>query len=55
MLSDILMPFLDLEAANPIEDYLAALRLIEGAADGVDTVIPGHGSIVGGEQPAPRL
>jgi glyoxylase-like metal-dependent hydrolase (beta-lactamase superfamily II) len=26
MLSDILMPFLDLQAATPIEDYLDALR-----------------------------
>ena len=33
MLSDILMPFLDLEAADPIEDYLAALRLFESVAD----------------------
>lgn len=33
MLSDILMPFLDLEAANPIGDYLAALRLFESVAD----------------------
>jgi hypothetical protein len=35
MLSDILMPFLDLEAENPIEDYLAALRLFESVADAV--------------------
>ncbi|MET0780425.1 MAG: MBL fold metallo-hydrolase [Microbacterium sp.] len=45
MLSDILMPFLDLEAANPIEDYLAALRLFESVADDVEVVIPGHGSV----------
>ncbi|MFC0681476.1 MBL fold metallo-hydrolase [Lysobacter korlensis] len=45
MLSDILMPFLDLEAADPIEDYLAALRMFESVADGVDAVIPGHGSV----------
>lgn len=38
MLSDILMPFLDLEAANPIEDYLAALRLFDSVADDVDAV-----------------
>src|SRR5262245_1510127 len=29
MLSDILMPFLDLGASTPIEDYLAALGLFE--------------------------
>jgi glyoxylase-like metal-dependent hydrolase (beta-lactamase superfamily II) len=45
MLSDILMPFLDLEAPRPIEDYLAALRLFEGVNDEVDAVIPGHGSV----------
>ena len=50
MLSDILMPFLDLRAANPIEDYLAGLRLLESVADDVDTVIPGHGSVGGAEQ-----
>lgn len=45
MLSDILMPFLDLEAENPLEDYLAALLLFEGLAGGVSAVIPGHGSV----------
>ncbi|MBV9413600.1 MAG: MBL fold metallo-hydrolase, partial [Solirubrobacterales bacterium] len=47
-LSDVLIPLLDMsDSADPIEDYLAALRLIEGAADGVDVVVPGHGSIGG--------
>ena len=55
MLSDILMPFLDLEAANPIDDYLAALRLFESVADGVDAVIPGHGSVGGAEQLRARI
>jgi glyoxylase-like metal-dependent hydrolase (beta-lactamase superfamily II) len=50
MLSDLLMPFLDLEAANPIEDYLAAQRLFESVADDVDAVVPGHGSVGGAEQ-----
>lgn len=50
MLSDILMPFLDLDAADPIEDYLAALRLFESVADNVDAVIPGHGSVGGAVQ-----
>ena len=45
MLSDILMPFLDLQAANPIEDYLAALAVFDGVADDVEAVIPGHGSV----------
>ena len=44
-LSDILIPLLDFsDAADPIEDYLAALRLIEDAAHDLDVVIPGHGS-----------
>ena len=31
MLSDVLIPLLDLnDTADPIEDYLAALRLLEG-------------------------
>ena len=55
MLSDILMPFLDLEATDPIEDYLAALRLFEGVADDVDVVIPGHGSVGGAEQLRARI
>ena len=45
MLSDILMPFLDLDAAHPLEDYLDALSLFESVADDVDVVIPGHGSV----------
>ncbi|MET4637194.1 MBL fold metallo-hydrolase [Mycetocola sp. 2940] len=55
MLSDILMPFLDLEAADPIDDYLSALRLFERAANDVDVVIPGHGSIGTGEHVRARI
>lgn len=55
MLSDILMPFLDLDAANPIEDYLAALRLFERVADDVDAVVPGHGSVGGAEELRARI
>jgi glyoxylase-like metal-dependent hydrolase (beta-lactamase superfamily II) len=45
MLSDVLVPMLDLSGtADPIEDYLAALRLIEDVAGDVDVVVPGHGS-----------
>ncbi len=45
MLSDILIPFLNLEATDPIGDYLAALEVLEGAADSVKFVITGHGSV----------
>jgi len=47
MLSDILMPFLDLDAEHPLDDYLAALDLFDSIADEVDVVIPGHGSVGG--------
>ncbi len=55
MLSDVLIPMLDLQAADPIEDYLAALRLLEGVADDVDVVIPGHGSVGGADQLRARI
>jgi glyoxylase-like metal-dependent hydrolase (beta-lactamase superfamily II) len=45
LLSDVLIPFLDLDAADPIEDYLAALQLLQGVADDVKVFIPGHGSV----------
>ncbi len=55
MLSDVLIPMLDLQAANPIADYLAALDLFERVADQVDVVIPGHGSVGGGDQLRERI
>jgi glyoxylase-like metal-dependent hydrolase (beta-lactamase superfamily II) len=56
MLSDVLVPMLDfMNAADPIEDYLAALGLLEGAADGADVVVPGHGSIGGADQVRARI
>jgi len=55
-LSDVLIPLLDFgDTADPIEDYLAALQLIEGAADGVDVVVPGHGSVGGADQIHARI
>jgi glyoxylase-like metal-dependent hydrolase (beta-lactamase superfamily II) len=55
MLSDVLIPMLDLSAADPIEDYLAALRLLEGVAGHVDVLIPGHGSVGGADQLRARI
>jgi glyoxylase-like metal-dependent hydrolase (beta-lactamase superfamily II) len=55
MLSDILMPFLDLEADDPIEDYLTALRLFESVAGSVTAVIPGHGSVGVADQVRARI
>jgi glyoxylase-like metal-dependent hydrolase (beta-lactamase superfamily II) len=55
MLSDILMPFPDLDAANPIEDYLVGLRLLEDVAAEVDVLIPGHGSVCRADQVRARI
>lgn len=55
MLSDILVPFPDLDAADPIGDYLAGLRRLEGVADDVDVLVPGHGSVAGADQLRARI
>src|SRR5215216_5057593 len=56
MLSDVLIPMLDLnDTADPIEDYLAALRLLEGVAGDVGVLVPGHGSIGGADQVRARI
>jgi glyoxylase-like metal-dependent hydrolase (beta-lactamase superfamily II) len=55
MLSDILMPFPDLDTADPIEDYLTGLRVLESVADHVDVLIPGHGSVCGADQVRARI
>jgi len=56
MISDVLIPLLDLnDTADPIENYLAGLRLLEGVAGDVDVFIPGHGSIGGADQIHARI
>lgn len=56
MLSDILVPMVDvMNATDPAEDYLAGLRLLEDVAGDVDVVIPGHGSVAGGDQIRARI
>jgi glyoxylase-like metal-dependent hydrolase (beta-lactamase superfamily II) len=55
MLSDVFIPMLDLSAADPIGNYLAALRLLEGVADDVDVFVPGHGSVGGADQLRARI
>lgn len=56
MLSDVLVPMLDWHGTtDPIGDYLTALRLLEDVADGVDVVIPGHGSVGGPGQVRTRV
>jgi glyoxylase-like metal-dependent hydrolase (beta-lactamase superfamily II) len=55
-LSDVLIPLLDFsDTGDPIDDYLDALQLLEGAADKVDFVIPGHGSVGGADQLHARI
>jgi glyoxylase-like metal-dependent hydrolase (beta-lactamase superfamily II) len=56
MLSDVLVPMLDLNGtADPIEDYLAALQLLEDVAGDVDVLIPGHGSTGGADEVPARI
>jgi glyoxylase-like metal-dependent hydrolase (beta-lactamase superfamily II) len=56
MLSDVLIPLLNLNGtADPVEDYLAALQLLEGVAGDVDVVVPGHGSVGGAGQVQARI
>ena len=57
MLSDVFIPMLDdFNSTNdPIEEYLVGLRLLEDVADGVDAVIPGHGSVGGAGQVRARI
>lgn len=55
MLSDVLVPMLDLDAADPIEDYLNALARFESIAGEVDVVVPGHGSVGGAGELRARI
>jgi glyoxylase-like metal-dependent hydrolase (beta-lactamase superfamily II) len=56
MLSDVLIPMLNLnDTADPVGDYLAALRLLEGVAGDVDVLVPGHGSTGGADQVPARI
>jgi glyoxylase-like metal-dependent hydrolase (beta-lactamase superfamily II) len=55
MLSDLFVPMIDFAAAEPLEDYLAGLLLLEGVADDVEVVIPGHGSVGGAGQLRARI
>jgi glyoxylase-like metal-dependent hydrolase (beta-lactamase superfamily II) len=56
MLSDVLIPMLDPSpTADPFEDYLEGLRLLESAAGDVDVLVPGHGSSCGAGQVSDRI
>jgi glyoxylase-like metal-dependent hydrolase (beta-lactamase superfamily II) len=57
MLSDVFVPMLDdFGAANdPLEEYLVGLRVLQSAAERVDVVVPGHGSIGRDDQVKARI
>ena len=55
MLSDVLIPMLDLNAADPVDDYLGALRLLEEVAGDIELLVPGHGSVGGRDQVQARI
>jgi glyoxylase-like metal-dependent hydrolase (beta-lactamase superfamily II) len=57
MLSDLLIPMLDLSGgpADPVGDYLDALRLFEDLAGDAGAVIPGHGSVGRSDQVRARI
>ncbi len=56
MLSDVLIPMLDLnDTTDPVEDYLAALGMLESVAGDVGVLVPGHGSIGGADQVRARI
>jgi glyoxylase-like metal-dependent hydrolase (beta-lactamase superfamily II) len=56
MLSDVLIPMIDLtDAADPVENYLVALGLLEDVSGDVDVLIPGHGSVGGADQVRARI
>lgn len=57
MLSDVFIPMLDdFNSTNdPVEDYLMGLSLLEGVADEVDVLIPGHGSLGVADQVHARI
>jgi glyoxylase-like metal-dependent hydrolase (beta-lactamase superfamily II) len=56
MLSDVLMPMLDLRGAgNPVQDYLDALRWFDDLAAEADLVVPGHGSVGSGDEIRRRI
>jgi glyoxylase-like metal-dependent hydrolase (beta-lactamase superfamily II) len=55
LLSDVLVPMPDMGAAEPFEDYLDALALLEKIADDVDVLVPGHGSVATGSDVRARI
>ncbi len=55
MLSDVLIPLLDPRRTGQVAAYTAALDRFADAAQHVDVLIPGHGSVAQGPEVAARL
>ena len=56
MLSDVEVPLLDLDTADPLADYRAGLdRLASVLIEHRPVVVPGHGSVASGDAAADRL
>ncbi|MGW0424560.1 MBL fold metallo-hydrolase [Streptomyces sp. NPDC003015] len=55
MLSDVLIPLLDIRQDDQVNAYEAALDRLEEAAGHVDVLVPGHGAVAEGPQVAARL
>lgn len=57
MLSDVFVPMLDDfgDANDPIEEYLVGLSVLETAAERLDAVVPGHGSVSRGGELRARI
>lgn len=54
MCSDVEIPLLDTQAADPVADYRNALELF-AAVDGVRHVVPGHGTVGDGAELSRRI
>jgi glyoxylase-like metal-dependent hydrolase (beta-lactamase superfamily II) len=55
MLSDVLIPLLDVRQDDQVQAYEAALDRLDEAAEQVDVVVPGHGAVAEGAEVARRL
>ncbi|MFF4055469.1 MBL fold metallo-hydrolase [Streptomyces sp. NPDC001668] len=55
MLSDVLIPLLDVRQVGQVDAYQTALNRLEEAAKHADVVVPGHGAVAEGPQVAARL
>ncbi|WP_405583609.1 MBL fold metallo-hydrolase [Streptomyces sp. NBC_01190] len=55
MLSDVLIPLLDMRQDDQVRAYEAALDRLGEAAEHVDVVVPGHGAVAEGPEVAARL